>query len=126
MTNEEEEKNKSSTDVEVGDDSNKTSVQEEEPTPSLGKKIWNLLCKIYNNNDFIIQVIIVILLAYAYPPLGADYLQPKITSTWIAVMFIFVLAGLGLKTEGFRKAFKRLPFNLFVQIFAKSSCKFCK
>ena len=117
MTNEEEEKNKSSTDVEVGDDSNESSVQEEEPTPSLGKKIWNLLCKIYNNNDFIIQVIIVILLAYAYPPLGADYLQPKITSTWIAVMFIFVLAGLGLKTEEFKKAFKRLPFNLFVQIF---------
>jgi sodium/bile acid cotransporter 7 len=37
----------------------------------------------------VVMVVIALLLAKAYPPLGADYLQPQITSTWIAVIFIF-------------------------------------
>jgi sodium/bile acid cotransporter 7 len=53
----------------------------------------------------------------SYPPLGATYLAPQITATWIAVIFIFILAGMGIKTEEFKKAFQRLRFNLFVQIF---------
>jgi hypothetical protein len=43
----------------------------------------------YWDNEFLILIVLVILLARAYPPLGADYLQPQITSTWIAVIFIF-------------------------------------
>jgi solute carrier family 10 (sodium/bile acid cotransporter), member 7 len=34
------------------------------------------------------------------------------------VVFIFLLAGLGLKTEEFKKAFQRLRFNIFVQCFS--------
>ena len=49
------------------------------------KWIWDF----YWGNEFVCLVVIVILLARAYPPLGADYLQPHITSTWIAVLFIF-------------------------------------
>jgi hypothetical protein len=43
----------------------------------------------YKEYDFLILLVVVILLAYAYPPLGADYLQPQITATWVAVMYIF-------------------------------------
>ena len=43
----------------------------------------------YWENEFVLLVVIVILLAKAYPPLGAQYFYPTITSTWIAVVFIF-------------------------------------
>lgn len=81
--------------------------------PTLLKRLSN----IYFTNEFLILIVVVICLARAYPPLGAVYLQPSITATWIAVIYIFFLAGLGLKTEEFSKAFQRLWFNLFVQIF---------
>ena len=58
-----------------------------------------------------------ILLALAYPPLGAIYLAPQVTATWIAVVFIFILAGLGLKTEELGKALSNIKFNLIVQAF---------
>ncbi|KAG7340922.1 Na+ dependent transporter [Nitzschia inconspicua] len=75
------------------------------------------LLQVYNQYEFLILIILAICLARAYPPLGAEYLQPQITSSWIAVIFIFLLAGFGLKTEEFAKAFQRLYFNVFVQIF---------
>ena len=75
-------------------------------------------CKsIYGTHSFLIKAIFLISIAYAYPPLGAIYLAPQITATWIAVIFIFILAGMGIQTEEFAKAFQRLPFNLFVQLF---------
>lgn len=89
----------------------------ETPQSPIYKRAWNKCCKIYNANSFLILVIAAILLAYAYPPLGAIYLAPQITATWIAVMFIFILAGMGIKTEEFSKAFTRFYFNCFVQVF---------
>jgi sodium/bile acid cotransporter 7 len=71
----------------------------------------------YVNNQFPLHVILAIALARAYPPLGAEYLQPDITATWIAVAIIFFLSGMGLKTEEFSKAFQRFYFNSFVQFF---------
>ena len=61
------------------------AAKEEPPNKSWCRKLIDF----YNEYDFLILLIVVILLAYAYPPLGADYLQPQITATWIAVMFIF-------------------------------------
>lgn len=49
----------------------------------------NRLIDFYWANEFVVLVVIVILLAKAYPPLGAVYLAPHITATWIAVIFIF-------------------------------------
>lgn len=49
------------------------------------KRFWEF----YWENEFIILIILAIVLAKAYPPLGGEYLQPDITSTWIAVIFIF-------------------------------------
>lgn len=71
----------------------------------------------YKKNEFLILIITGILLAKAYPPIGAIYLAPDITAKWIAVMFIFLLAGLGLKTEEFSKAFQQIKFNSFVFFF---------
>ncbi|EEC45933.1 predicted protein [Phaeodactylum tricornutum CCAP 1055/1] len=71
----------------------------------------------YWEQEFLLLVIAAILLARAYPPLGATYLAPDITATWLAVCFIFVMAGLGLKTEEFSKALQRVYFNGFVQMF---------
>ncbi|KAL3944256.1 MAG: hypothetical protein SGBAC_001650 [Bacillariaceae sp.] len=97
--------------------SSEEQQQEEEEEVVGCRKLWNAFVKFYFKNEFIMQVVIVILLARAYPPLGADYLQPQITATWICVVFIFTLAGLGLKTEEFKKAFQRFFFNTSVQFF---------
>ena len=75
------------------------------------------LVDFYFTYEFLILVVVVILLARAYPPLGAVYLAPDITATWIAVIFIFVMAGLGLKTSEFHNAFQQVRFNVFVQCY---------
>ena len=67
---------------------NEAPSSEPEQLP-LYKRVWKRWCKFYAANSFLILVICAILLAYAYPPLGAVYLAPQITATWIAVMFIF-------------------------------------
>jgi len=53
------------------------------------KKLWNLWCMAFEKYSFLILIVMAVSLAKAYPPLGAKYLAPQITSTWIAVMFIF-------------------------------------
>ena len=55
--------------------------------------------------------------AKAYPKLGAVYLKPEITATWIAVVIIFLISGIGLRTNEFSHAFKRLRYNIFLQVF---------
>ena len=84
---------------------------------SPGTSIFTKICNFYTNNSFLILVVIVILLAYAYPKLGAEYLYPQYTATWIAVIIIFFLSGISLKSEEFKNAFKRLGFNIFVQTY---------
>ena len=53
------------------------------------RKLWDRTVLFYWDNEFVILVVVAILLARAYPPLGAVYLAPQITSDWIAVIFIF-------------------------------------
>lgn len=81
------------------------------------KRAWKRWRRIYAANSFLILVVCAILLALAYPPLGAVYLAPQITATWIAVIFIFVLAGLGLRTSELSKALSNIWFNTVVQCF---------
>jgi predicted Na+-dependent transporter len=73
--------------------------------------------KIYHKNSFLILVSLGILAAYAYPPLGATYVAPHITATWLAVIFIFLMAGMGIRTDEFAKALQRVYFNTYVQVF---------
>lgn len=67
--------------------------------------------------ELLILMALGILLARAYPKLGAVYVQPDITATWIGVVFIFIMAGLSLRTEEFKKAFLNAHFNIFVNVF---------
>lgn len=83
----------------------------------LYKRLYHKWLKIYHKNSFLILVSLAILFAYAYPPLGATYVAPHITATWIAVIFIFLMAGMGIKTDEFAKALQRVYFNTYVQIF---------
>jgi solute carrier family 10 (sodium/bile acid cotransporter), member 7 len=80
-------------------------------------KLCHRLIEFYWQQEFLIHILLSILLAFAYPPLGAIYLAPQITATWIAVILIFFLAGLSLKTEEFAKALQRIWFNIFVPLF---------
>lgn len=100
--------------VELTDVANVASDHEELTRWQKLRKNFSL---IYAKYEFPFMVLLAILVAWAYPPLGATYLVPKITATWVAVMIIFLLSGLGLKTEEFSKAFKRLKFNGFVQFY---------
>lgn len=81
------------------------------------KRLYHKWLKAYHKNSFLILVSLAILFAYAYPPLGAIYVAPHITATWIAVIFIFLMAGMGIKTDEFAKALQRVYFNTYVQIF---------
>ena len=87
------------------------------PPTSWFHKTCTCLLKFYNQYEFLILVVCAILIAKAYPPLGAVHLAPQITATWIAVILIFLLAGLGLKTEEFSKALLEWKFNAVVQTY---------
>lgn len=89
------------------------SVDNKEVKPSCMRRVIDF----YWKQEFLILVVLAIPLARAYPELGAVYLKPKITATWIAVCLIFLMAGLCLKTEEFKKAFLNMRFNAFVLIF---------
>ena len=93
------------------------SREEEQEESSKCRSACNKIVDFYFTYEFLVLVLVVILLARAYPPLGAEYLAPEITATWIAVIFIFVMAGLGLKTSEFANAFKQVYFNVFVQCY---------
>mmetsp|Transcript_10403 Transcript_10403/g.15888 ORF Transcript_10403/g.15888 Transcript_10403/m.15888 type:complete len:418 (+) Transcript_10403:133-1386(+) len=75
------------------------------------------LLELYETYEFLLLITLAIAAAKIYPPLGAIYVVPDITADWIGVMFIFLLAGLALKTEEFEAAFNQYFFNLFVQSF---------
>lgn len=104
--------------VKSGERGESIGEKEDEPETPTGIRafaacVWNF----YTNNSFLILLLAAILLAYVYPPLGAEYLAPKVTATWIAVVFIFLLSGIKIKTEELSKAFQSFKFNLFVQVF---------
>ena len=68
----------------------------------------------YETNHFLIKAILAILIAKLYPPLGAELLYPQITGQWCAVMFIFCMAGILIKTSELGTAVTRWKFNIFV------------
>ena len=100
-----------------GDEADAETGTSPEKAKPCHKRAWKRWRKVYAANSFLILVVCAILLALAYPPLGAIYLAPQITATWIAVVFIFVLAGLGLRTSELSKAFSNIWFNTVVQCF---------
>ena len=71
------------------DDSTVPSTEEDEINPRRFARYWSKLCNVYEEYEFLLLIVLAIALAKAYPPLGTDYLAPKITATWVAVIFIF-------------------------------------
>ncbi|GKY93562.1 hypothetical protein MPSEU_000323600 [Mayamaea pseudoterrestris] len=84
---------------------------------SRSRRYYKRLCQLLETNHFLIAFILSILLARAYPPLGAVYLHPKITASWVAVVIIFFLSGLNLKSSEFKYAFKQVGFNGYIQFY---------
>jgi hypothetical protein len=56
-------------------------------TPEHGMK--SKLLQLYSDYEFFLILLITVPLAKAYPILGSSYLRPEITSSWIAIMYIF-------------------------------------
>jgi hypothetical protein len=77
-----------------------TNREGEEYPSSFCRRLGTTLVNVYNQYEFLIWIVIAICLARAYPPLGAEYLQPQITSTWIAVIFIFREYRITLSNNG--------------------------
>ena len=77
----------------------------------------NWIQDFYAANSFLLKALLAILLAKVFPPAGAIYLHPEITSTWMAVIFIFTMAGFSLKSNEFAEAATRGWFNTFVLSF---------
>lgn len=78
---------------------------------------YQKLKDLYDRETLLIEVFVVIFLAYIYPPLGAYYLFPEITAHWIAVIAIFFLSGFALKLTELGVAAKNTKFNAFVILF---------
>jgi len=86
------------------------------PTSSINRfKVF--FADFYETNHFLLKAILAIIVAKAYPPLGAQLLYPEITAQWMAVMFIFCMAGILIKTSELSKAVTRCGFNSFVLLF---------
>jgi sodium/bile acid cotransporter 7 len=84
---------------------------------SLAQRIRKHVAAFLQKNSFVLLILLAILLAYAYPPLGGVYLAPAITAGWICVILIFLLTGLTLPTADLQCAVHQYKFNAFVQLF---------
>ena len=91
-------------------------VQQPPAEPSRARRLAGLVFEKYYNNSLLVNFAVAILLAFAKPSIGLA-LRPDITAKWIAVVLIFVMTGLSLKTEALVAAFANLKFNAAVQIF---------
>ena len=59
------------------------------PNRSIQGRLYELLRNVVHKYKIVFFMILSIIIARAYPPLGGTYLAPHITSSWIAVMIIF-------------------------------------
>lgn len=97
--------------------------REEEENPDTNPKstkchsVWSCITAFFNTYSFMIYAAAGIILAYSYPPLGAVYVYPKITSSYVAVITIFLLSGIGLRTKELKNVYKNINFNIFVVVF---------
>mmetsp|Transcript_8098 Transcript_8098/g.16968 ORF Transcript_8098/g.16968 Transcript_8098/m.16968 type:complete len:407 (+) Transcript_8098:34-1254(+) len=100
-----------------GGENLKVVVESLQKSPSCFDTSWERLSDFFNRNSLVVLIFSAITFSYTYPPLGAVYLNPNITASWVAVLIIFFVSGLGMRTEEFSKSIKRIRFNLFVQTY---------
>ena len=78
----------------------------------------NTVLSFVRQHEFLLLIVTAIALAKLDPSFGERYLYPDITATWIAVILIFILAGLGLPTQDLlQSAFGNTLFNVMVQCY---------
>jgi solute carrier family 10 (sodium/bile acid cotransporter), member 7 len=101
----------------IGDDDD--SDDDENPAHRRGRlhRFRRHVLGFYEKFDFPIHVLTVILIAWLYPPLGAVYVAPYVTANWVAVIYIFVMFGLGVRTEEFASALSKMRFNALIQVY---------
>ena len=80
---------------------------------------WDRWSSFYTKYEFPLLILLAIRVAKAAPIVGARYVHPHLTASWMAVIYIFLLSGLAMKTQEFKTAasWERLAFNGFVQGF---------
>jgi solute carrier family 10 (sodium/bile acid cotransporter), member 7 len=77
-----------------------------------------LLRSCLRQHEFLLLIVAAISLAHLDPAFGERYLYPDITATWLAVILIFLLAGLGLPTQDLLvSAFSNTYFNGLIQAY---------
>ena len=79
---------------------------------------WDKTKSFYVQNSFMVNVIIVIAIARAHASLTTKSYEDVLSIlAIIAVIWIFLFTGLGLRTRELVKALKNYKFNAFVQLF---------
>lgn len=96
---------------------NKQESTEDVENESRCKHYLHKASAFYFDQMFSIHLLIAIAIAKAYPPLGAEYLAPKITASWLAVSIIFFISGLSIKSKSLLKSFGLVRFHGFLQIY---------
>lgn len=76
--------------------------------------------RVLRANWFLFGIIIAILLAYIYPPLGkkGGPIRPEYTVKYLAVGVIFLCSGITLRTDELRSAITSLRLHATIQIFS--------
>jgi solute carrier family 10 (sodium/bile acid cotransporter), member 7 len=103
----------------IGDDDD-SDDDDDDPTAHRRGRLHRFrrrVLEFYEKFDFPIHVLTVILIAWLYPPLGAVYVAPYVTANWVAVIYIFVMFGLGVRTEEFASALSKMRFNALIQVY---------
>jgi hypothetical protein len=90
------------------------------PAPSLSSKAKKILLAVFNflyDNWFVVGVCVAIGLAAAWPQLGRShgYIQSQYTVKYGCVIVVFLLSGMGLKTEVLIQALQRPFLHTLVQ-----------
>lgn len=72
-----------------GGENLKVVVESLEKSPSCVDTSWETLIDFFNRNSLVVLIFCAITFSYIYPALGAVYLHPNITASWVAVLVIF-------------------------------------
>ncbi|KAL7496146.1 hypothetical protein ACHAWT_005576 [Skeletonema menzelii] len=69
------------------------------------------------SNTLLAAMTMSVIVAWLYPKLGAVYVQPEISASWVAVVIIFFVSGLTMDTASIFRAGKKCKLNTFIQLF---------
>ena len=83
----------------------------------VGSDIRREISKALISNTLLAVMATSVIVAWVYPKLGAVYVQPDISASWIAVVIIFFVSGLTMDTVSIIYAGKKCRLNTFIQLF---------